>query len=268
MDNVNNSNMPKISVVTICYNTVTEIEKTLISVINQSYPNMEYIVIDGGSTDGTVDIIRKYADRIAVFISETDNGIYDAMNKGIRYVTGDWVCFINSGDLFFSKSILDEVFMSEYDAADILYGDVVLDYSEYGLITKKMDTLKANRIPLDICHQSTFTKASVLKKYLYDTSFEIYADINTFYLMWKDGYKYHYVPKSIAIFEGFGGISSTKLFQCLKESMKIQNNKWYNSTVWWCLLVEVCAKKIVMIVFGQKKYNRFKFKKVSKRFSN
>ena len=87
-----------ISVVTVSYNAVATIEQTLLSVINQTYPNIEYIIIDGGSTDGTVDIIKKYADEIVYWISEPDKGIYDAMNKGIKKANGEWINFINAGD--------------------------------------------------------------------------------------------------------------------------------------------------------------------------
>ena len=87
-----------ISVVTVSYNAVSTIEQTILSVINQTYPHIEYIIIDGGSTDGTVDVIKKYADKITYWVSEPDKGIYDAMNKGLRRVRGDWCVFMNSGD--------------------------------------------------------------------------------------------------------------------------------------------------------------------------
>lgn len=88
----------KICIITVCYNAQKDIEKTVLSVLGQTYPNYEYIVIDGGSTDGTIDIIRRYKNRLACFVSEPDDGIYDAMNKGIMAATGEWINFINAGD--------------------------------------------------------------------------------------------------------------------------------------------------------------------------
>ena len=105
----NNMNYPLISVITVSYNAVLTIEQTILSVINQTYLNIEYIIIDGGSTDGTVNVIKKYADKIAYWVSESDKGIYDAMNKGIAYSHGEYCNFINAGDKFCSSSILKHV---------------------------------------------------------------------------------------------------------------------------------------------------------------
>ena len=85
---------PIISVITVCYNVASSIEKTMLSVLNQTYKNLEYIIIDGNSTDGTVDIIKRYAERLTFWISEPDNGIYDAMNKGIVKATGEFLIFM------------------------------------------------------------------------------------------------------------------------------------------------------------------------------
>ena len=98
-----------ISVVTVSYNAVSTIEQTILSVINQTYPNVEYIIIDGGSTDGTVDIIKKYADKIAYWVSEPDKGIYDAMNKGVVVATGEWINFMNAGDIFTDSDVIDKL---------------------------------------------------------------------------------------------------------------------------------------------------------------
>ena len=117
------SNIPKISIVTISYNIVSSIEKTILSVISQTYSNIEYIVIDGGSTDGTVDIIKKYSNKISYWVSERDKGIYDAMNKGIEAATGDWINFMNAGDLFFHNNVISEIIPFLDNNVDIIYGD-------------------------------------------------------------------------------------------------------------------------------------------------
>lgn len=121
---------PIISVITVCYNAVANIEETMLSVLNQRYDKVEYIVIDGGSKDGTLDVIKKYANKLAYWISEPDKGIYDAMNKGIAKATGDWINFMNAGDKFINEEVLNKSFVSRYsDDVDILYGDVISNIS-------------------------------------------------------------------------------------------------------------------------------------------
>lgn len=118
-------NYPLISVITVSYNAVLTIEQTILSVINQTYLNIEYIIIDGGSTDGTVNVIKKYADKIAYWVSESDKGIYDAMNKGIRMATGDVVGILNSDDFYTDENVLQTVadnFMNY--SVDAVYGDI------------------------------------------------------------------------------------------------------------------------------------------------
>ena len=97
------------SIITITYNAVRLVEQTLLNVLSQSYPNIEYIVIDGGSTDGTVDIIKRYESGLAYWVSEPDKGIYDAMNKGLQKATGDYVWFINAGDSLCSSDTVQSV---------------------------------------------------------------------------------------------------------------------------------------------------------------
>lgn len=126
-----------ISVVTVCYNAADTIEKTMLSVLNQTYHDIEYIIIDGGSTDGTVEIIRKYADRIAYWVSEPDKGIYDAMNKGIKVATGEWINFMNAGDEFVDANVLDKLFFAKTVAnVDVIYGNTLMKYTEGISFTK------------------------------------------------------------------------------------------------------------------------------------
>ena len=135
----------KISVVTVCYNAADTIEKTILSVLNQTYHDIEYIIIDGGSTDGTVEIIRKYADKIAYWVSEPDKGIYDAMNKGIEVATGEWINFMNAGDRFYKSDVIKLIFdnMNCYDDVDIIYGDS-LEEDHYGSIVYKYASAESN----------------------------------------------------------------------------------------------------------------------------
>lgn len=114
-----------ISVVTVSYNAVSTIEQTILSVINQTYPHIEYLIIDGGSTDGTVDVIKKYADKMAYWVSEPDKGIYDAMNKGIKIAIGEWTLMMNSGDYFAGNDVLQKVFLNNIPQdKTFLYGDI------------------------------------------------------------------------------------------------------------------------------------------------
>lgn len=106
LDTASGLGVPTVSVVTVCFNSVRTIERTIKSVVEQDYPKLEYIVIDGGSTDGTLEIVDQYRDRIAYSISEPDGGVYHAMNKGIRHATGDWIHLLNSDDFYASQDAL------------------------------------------------------------------------------------------------------------------------------------------------------------------
>ena len=112
----------KISVITVCFNAVNEIEETMLSVLGQNYPEVEYIVIDGGSTDGTTDIIKRYADRLAYWSSERDNGIFDGMNKGLKHASGEYVNFMNAGDRFYSPHVISDFFAGRRSWPDFIAG--------------------------------------------------------------------------------------------------------------------------------------------------
>ena len=113
----------KITVVTVCFNAEKVLEQTMLSVLSQTYKDIEYLVIDGGSKDGTLDIIKKYSDKVK-WISEPDKGIYDAMNKAIKMASGEWINFMNAGDCFASIDVLENVFSKEYpEEVKFLYSD-------------------------------------------------------------------------------------------------------------------------------------------------
>ena len=137
-----------ISIVTVSYNAVLTIEQTILSVINQTYPNVEYIIIDGGSTDGTVDIIKKYANKIAYWVSEPDKGIYDAMNKGGLKATGDFIQFLNAGDWFENEHVIEKIFKDWYKRVDVIYGDMIIRRSDGVYYAKAQDSVSYTHLTL------------------------------------------------------------------------------------------------------------------------
>jgi glycosyltransferase involved in cell wall biosynthesis len=149
-------NSPLISIITVVYNSASTLEQTILSVINQTYENIEYIIIDGGSTDGTVDIINKYEDKLAYWVSEPDNGIYDAMNKGINRATGEWINFMNAGDGFNSYNILEDVYSREIsNNINVIYSDTLINRR------KKNVLLKADLNAGNFVHQSIIYKKTL-----------------------------------------------------------------------------------------------------------
>ena len=165
----------KVSIVTVVFNSVSVIEETILSVIYQKNASLEYIVIDGNSTDGTQNIISKYIHHINVFISEPDKGIFDAMNKSLKYVTGEYVIFLNAGDKFVNNHVLSDVFQNYNFDDELIYGDTYFE-NELGFILQKSNAIYVhNPTKKDLifksqgfCHQSLFTKASRLKEILFN----------------------------------------------------------------------------------------------------
>ena len=174
-------NLPVLSVITVVYNNVTDIEHTVLSVINQTYPHIQYIVIDGGSTDGTIDVIKKYNGRLAKWLSEKDNGIYDAMNKGLALATGDYVIFMNSGDEFYAPDTVEKVFALA-DNADIYYGETeMLDSNRNSLGRRRHQapeqfTYNSFRYGMSVSHQAIYIKRSLTEPY--DENYRLSADID------------------------------------------------------------------------------------------
>lgn len=160
---------PKISVITVVYNNVAGIQSTLDSFFLQTWENKEIVVIDGGSTDGTVDVIKKYSSSISYWCSERDKGIYDAMNKGIAKATGDWIIFLNSGDVFVKNNVLEDVFSNnDYSGVDIIYGDSV-EVTDVARLKQSAsaDLSRMEYFPL-YRHGSSFVRAEVQRQFLFN----------------------------------------------------------------------------------------------------
>lgn len=183
----------KISVITVCYNAEKVIKQTMQSVLNQSYTDIEYIIIDGASTDTTVELIRKYAkDKRIRYISEPDNGIYDAMNKGIRLATGDYLEFLNAGDEFIDGNVIKSVVQKiEENKADVMYGDIIYEYPDKTTSIRVYKQFCASLFYylLGDCinHQAIFAKKECFEKHIFNTEYRICADREWMIRIKKDG---------------------------------------------------------------------------------
>jgi glycosyltransferase involved in cell wall biosynthesis len=196
--------MDKITVITVTYNATATLEKTIQGVIKQTYPHREYIIIDGGSTDGTLEIISKYQNNLAFWISEKDNGIYDAMNKGIRASTGDWIIFLGADDVFHNEDVLSNIFIkNEVDSLDLIYGDVILKSKNkiFGG-SRTYDEL----ISRNVNHQSIFYRKTIFEKTgLYNLKYKILSDYGLNLRIFRDpSFRKKYIPGVITLYNDKG----------------------------------------------------------------
>lgn len=175
---------PKFSIITVTYNAERVLEDTIQSIITQSYKNLEYIVVDGGSTDGTLALIEKYREHITTVISEPDHGLYDAMNKGIRLATGDYLCFLNAGDELHEEDTLLRMVHSINGThlPDVLYGETtIVDSEGHFLRMRRLSapevlTWKSFRQGMRVCHQAFFPRRTLVEPY--DLHYRFSADFD------------------------------------------------------------------------------------------
>lgn len=225
-------NYLKVTVITAVWNDADHIEKTIQSVLAQTYPNVEYIIIDGGSKDGTVDVIKKYTDKISYWVSEPDKGVYDAMNKGIAASTGDYVNFMNSGDKFHDENVLSDMKFEEVDGAHTcLYGDVneIQWDGVYRIKPKPFFNTSLKFMGIGICHQTMFFPGDEIRKMKYDLQYRIVSDYDLAYRMHKDGVKFVYRDVLVADYPWGGGISSDPFgfIKVYKENVRVCKQQWH-----------------------------------------
>jgi len=237
----NNTQSPLITIITVAYNAVKDIENTILSVLNQTYPNIEYIIIDGGSTDGTLDIIKKYEDKISYWVSEPDKGIYDAMNKGTLKATGVWLNFMNAGDTFYDQQVLEKVFKdNDWSDTDVIYGDVYVKYKG-GSKLKKTLPIKHLEKGMPFCHQSSFVRTTLQKQFLFNTNYKICADYDFFYTLYKKKFYFKYTNILIAKFLN-GGVSTDAIFNLLVENWQIGKKNYKVYFIYLLLKVYLVGK--------------------------
>ena len=176
---------PRFSVITVCFNAEETLEDTIQSVIAQTYHHVEYIVVDGASKDRTLSIINRYRDRIATVVSEPDKGLYDAMNKGLRLATGDYVCFLNAGDSFHEDDTLQQMvhtLRERSELPDVLYGETALVNAEGHFVRMRRLqapeplTWRSFRQGMLVCHQAFFARRTLAEPY--DLRYRFSADFD------------------------------------------------------------------------------------------
>lgn len=231
---------PLITVVTVVYNGEEYLEQTIQSVIHQSYDNVEYIIVDGASSDGTLDIIKKYEEQIDYWVSERDGGIYDAMNKGISLATGEFVNFMNTGDSFYSTDIIKDIFsQADYGNCVVVYGNVMNIYYATHKVIFSSKPLESIYKGLPFSHQASFTQSKYLRKLGFDLQYRICADYNLFYNLYIQKLSFIYVNITVANYDMFG--TSTKYSKSFLEKKIISNiyepskNKYFSTKKYFIL---------------------------------
>lgn len=222
---MSNYSTPLISIITVSYNAVATIEQTVLSVINQDFEDFEYIIVDGGSTDETVEIIKKYQDRITLWVSEPDRGIYDAMNKGIRYAKGEFLYFIGADDILIDNFVLKKVSCFLTSKYNVYYGNVIF---------KKMNLLYDGEfnsfkiVTRNISHQSIFYSKTVFDEFQYNTVYKIFADYDlNLKLFNHKKFKFVYFPITVALFNDEGASGSNTLdIKFEKDRLSIIKNNF------------------------------------------
>jgi glycosyltransferase involved in cell wall biosynthesis len=213
------TSLPLITVITVVRNGTGMLEKTIRSVIVQRYTPVEYLVIDGASTDGSTDIIRKYESKIAGWLSEEDTGLYNAMNKGIRMAAGEWICFLNCGDVFTDCESIGKVvegIVSGDENTAVVYGNILVSGTNREKIAKE----PCNLHRMYFCHQSAFVKTGILRRYLFDEHYRMSADLKFFKQCYYDKHVFIHLNFPVVIYDT-SGISNTSRERGLRENIAV-----------------------------------------------
>jgi glycosyltransferase involved in cell wall biosynthesis len=186
-----------VTIITVCRNHAQELERTIRSVESQTWQEKEYLVIDGASTDDSLDVIKAHEASITRWVSEPDQGIYDAMNKGVKMAQGEWVIFMNAGDTFAGDDTLQRVFGNPLDA-DVIYGDVIK-----GELVKKAEAPR-NAHRMFYCHQSAFVRTSCLREFPFDIRHRMSADFKQVKQLFLSGKRFRQLDFPVANFDTQG----------------------------------------------------------------
>ncbi len=228
---------PKISVITVCRNALADVQRTAASVRVQTYTNYEYIFVDGASTDGTVEWLK--GQEGIVWHTEPDKGIYDAMNKGVRMAKGEWVIFLNAGDTFYDKEVLQSIAPYLKTEYGLVYGDIAKERKGKEII--KCAELPHNSHRMFCCHQALFTRADLLRDTPFDITHKLSADFKFVKQMYLKSVPMCYVPKVIARFDTHG-VSHTRMTDGLEDNIAVIREVDTNFWVRMCFIFRLQFK--------------------------
>lgn len=208
----------KLSIVTISYNCIDDLIKTMNSMSVHKKAGVEYIVIDGGSSDGTNELLFE-SSIVDKYVSEPDGGIYDAMNKGVELAEGEYILFLNAGDVFCSELILNKAVSCLSGNEDIIYGNALRDTQD-GFVTFENSKLSDITFGMIFCHQAVFTKAELFKNKAYSLDYKIAGDYEFYLRVYLLGFTFKYVDLDIAVIDN-EGVSNTRKFRSTLERYRI-----------------------------------------------
>jgi len=247
----------KVTIITVCWNCIDAIAPTMKSIFDQTYGNIECVVIDGGSTDGTREYLESVRPRLTVFISEKDKGIYDAMNKGIHAASGDYIIFINAGDRLASADVIEKV-MTKPEVAvrrpRLVSGRVQFEYR--GKLLNRFRPAKSDRGDDCLPHQATFIDARLQKEHLFDDRFRSVADYELWQRLKKLGlFDVLYVPEVIAVFS-LGGRSNEIKYDSRRYLERAYVDSLYTNKFdlldWTKLFLKITLRRVIYKLFGER----------------
>lgn len=242
------------SIITVCYNAEKEICETIESILKQTEQSFEYIIVDGSSTDDTLKIANEYAkdfDKKNItckIYSEPDLGIYNAMNKGISYASGQWVNFMNAGDCFFDENVLINIKQQMDEDIDVIVGQTIVKDHQY--YQKRIcDNISLLTEMMPFCHQSVFVKGSLYKEYKFDEQFRIAADYDLLLRLYLQGKNFKLAHQTVAVYD-LSGVSEASPRASREETIKVRekNNIHKKESRWKsveCMMIKIKIKNLI-----------------------